>query len=349
MRDGFEVVDCNRHVLEPADLWDRLDTPFRAEVERGSGPFDLKVHGKPVSRGVPSGLAASAFDAAANVADMDRQGVDAAILLPTSAVYAAAASHVNAELAAAMCRAYNDWLAEYLRGGGGRLKGVALLPQQDVSAAADELRRSVRDLGLVAGLFLPNLVVGRKPHNTAYDPLYQAAAELGAPLIVSDAPGVALPEVGADRFDSFFGLKAVAEPFEAEIALASFMGHNVVERFPGLKVGFAGAGAGWLACWLDRLDEHWGSHFGQDAPSFLPPDHLFRTQGFAVCDPWERTLPEVIEETGEDTILWGSRYPLPESAAYLADGTTVILSDPLLTEAQKRKVLAANAHAIFHF
>jgi uncharacterized protein len=348
MKGGFEVVDCNRHVVEPVDLWDRLEEPFRGEVEQGESPFGLKVQGRPVSHGVPDDFAAETFYAASNLRDMDRQGVDVALLLPTAAVYAASASHVDAEMAGALCRTYNDWLAGYTRRGSGRVKGVALLPQQDVPAAAGELRRAVRELGFVGGLFLPNPVLNRKPHDTAYDPLYRTAAELEAPLIVSDAPGLCLPELGQDRFESFYGLKAVAEPFEAWLALASFMGHNVVERFPGLKVGFAGAGCGWLACWLDRIDEHWGNHFGADAPSFLPPEHLFRTQGFAVCDPWEKTVPDVIEETGEDTLVWGSRYPLPESARFFPDGTEAILASDALSEAQKRKILASNARAIFH-
>ena len=30
MRDGFRIIDCDRHVMEPADLWERyLDRPFR--------------------------------------------------------------------------------------------------------------------------------------------------------------------------------------------------------------------------------------------------------------------------------------------------------------------------------
>ena len=33
MRDGFRIIDCDRHVMEPADMWERyLDRPFRHYV-----------------------------------------------------------------------------------------------------------------------------------------------------------------------------------------------------------------------------------------------------------------------------------------------------------------------------
>jgi uncharacterized protein len=355
LKSGYRIVDCNRHVIEPAQLWERLEAPFRNEVQAGADLFELTVAGRPVSPRVPKYLTdpgvrqafGSDFSAAANLRDMDRQGVDMALLLPSVALYAATANHVDGELSAAICRAYNDWLAEYTKADSARLKGVALLPLQRVSEAAKELRRAVRGLGFVAGLMVPNPMLNRKPHNPAYDPLYAEANELEVPLVVTEAAGLSLPEIGQDRYDSFFALKAIAEPFETEIALASFMGHNIVERFPNVKVGFVGAGCGWLAAWLDRLAEHWGNSFGGDSPSFLPPDHLFRQQGFVACDPWEHTVSDALEEGGDGTIVWGSRYPLPESAQFFPDGTDAVLTDSLLSDEQKRKVLADNASAIF--
>src|SRR5712692_2164340 len=50
--------------------------------------------------------------------------------------------------AVALCRAYNTMLAKEFTSVSPRLKGVALLPLQDPKAAAEELRRAVRELGL---------------------------------------------------------------------------------------------------------------------------------------------------------------------------------------------------------
>ena len=131
------------------------------------------------------------------------------------------------------------------------------------------------------------------------------------------------------------------------LVFMSFMGHNLLERFPGLNIGYLGAGVGWIPYWLDRVDEHWGGFFGVDAPSTQAPSLLFKSQGFAAADPWERTLPEVIEECGEGTILWGSQYPRPELAGLFPNELDTVVDDPLLTDEQKQAVLWENAARLF--
>jgi uncharacterized protein len=362
MRAQYKVVDCNRHVVEPRDLWQkRLPYELRDTVQIGPGRMDsITVRGRSVLRprsnffehGEYRQLLARAveadFSASSNLADMDRQGIDVAVLLPTLGCYALWADHIGADLAVPMAQAYNDWLYEYCQQDASRLKGVALLPLQDGKAAAGELRRAVRDLGFVAGLLLPNPVIGRKLQDKAYDPLYAEAAALGVPLVVSQAgTGMAIPQIGQDRFPALFAREAAVDPFEAWIALGSLMGHNVLERFPGLKVGFVGAGCGWLPFWLERLEEHWGGFFGRDASSSQPPDILFRAQGFAACDPWEKTLPEVIEEVGEQTIVWGSEYPLPDVLNFFPNELDGIVQDGSLPDRTKQRLLWDNAALLF--
>lgn len=362
MKGPYTVIDCARHVVEPRDLWQRrLPAELRDAVQIGPGRLDsITVRGRPVLQGTTNFFAhapyqqvlsqafAADFSPASNLADMDRQGVDIAVLLPTLGCYALWADHIGPDLSVPMARAYNDWLAEYCTEDSRRLKGVALLPLQSPAEAADELRRGVHELHLVAGLVIPNPVIGRKLQDRAYDVLYQAAADLRVPLIVSRAgTGMALPEIGQQRFPALFAREAAADTFEAWIALGSLMGHNVLERFPGLKVGFIGAGCGWLPYWLERLEEHWGGFFGRDANSSQPPDLLFRQQGFAACDPWESTLPAVLEETGDRSIVWGSEYPLPDVLTSFPNDLTIV-DDPELPDEAKRRVLWDNAAALFN-
>jgi predicted TIM-barrel fold metal-dependent hydrolase len=356
MKGGFKVVDCSRHVVEPRDLWGD-----RAEI--GASRLDaITVRGRPAIKQTSNffehpayqellrGAVEADFSAASNLADMDRQGIDAAVLLPTLGCYALWADHVGPDLSVPMAQAYNDWLRGYCQADAARLKGVALLPLQDPKAAAAELRRAVRDLGLVAGLLLPNPIVGRKLQDKGNDPLYAEAASLGVPLIVTQAgSGMAAPQIGRDRFPALFAREAAVDPFEAWIALGSLMGHNVLERFPGLKIGFVGAGCGWLPFWLERLEEHWGGFFGRDASSSQPPDILFRSQGFAACDPWEKTLPEVIEEVGDRTIVWGSQYPLPDVLNFFPNELDVIVNDSHLSQQAKQRLLWDNAADLFGF
>jgi hypothetical protein len=49
----------------------------------------------------------------ARIVDMDLDGIDAAFLHPTVGLFVGTVE--DHQLAAAMCRAYNRWLAEYCR------------------------------------------------------------------------------------------------------------------------------------------------------------------------------------------------------------------------------------------
>ena len=167
--------------------------------------------------------------------------------------------------------------------------------------------------------------------------LYKTQTFLGEDLIVFKPVLRARGEPVAQSFD----------PFEMMLAFTSFMGQNVLERFPDLNIGYLGAGVGWIPYWLDRVDEHWGGFFGSDAQSTQAPSLLFKTQGFASADPWEKTLPEVLEECGESTIVWGSQYPFPEVAPFFPNELDTIVNEKLLTEDQKKAVLWDNAAKLF--
>ena len=64
------------------------------------------------------------FDPHARIPDMDLDGIDAAFLYPSIGLFSGAIK--EPKLAAAVCRAYNRWLAEYCRPYPDRLFGVAM-------------------------------------------------------------------------------------------------------------------------------------------------------------------------------------------------------------------------------
>lgn len=363
MKGQFQVIDTVRHVIEPPDLWERwLEEPYRsrAGVRVDGSRVAMVVNGRPVSRNADNFIAnatyreiyanavSQEFSPQSHLADMDIEGVDVGLMLPTAGMYAIWSDHIDAELAAGMARAYNEYLADYCRADARRLKGVALLPLQSVEASVEELRRSVGEHGFVAGFVRSNPVVRRDLHDRAYDPLYEAALELGVPLVVSSATGSVLPELGADRYaDDRFSHEAVSNTYEMWVAMLSLFAQNVLERYPGLNVGFLGAGASWLPFWVERLEEHWGEiPFGLDCPNVLPPDYVIKRQGFVAMEPWETGTADVLHEVGDQAVVWGSQYPWPalpsfpnELDAFVADGT--------VSEEQKRKVLWDNAAALF--
>jgi len=177
MKDGFKVIDADRHILEPTDLYQRyLPEKFKHRV-RLAGPNQTvrEVDGKPVSdsavrpgrvmedygyifssskrwRECFADAYANKFDPASNLRDMDREGIDVSVLFPTIGLYIMWRDDIDPELSAAICRAYNTWLAAYCDYDRKRLHGVMLIPLQDPGRAVEELKYAREQLGRV-GIF----------------------------------------------------------------------------------------------------------------------------------------------------------------------------------------------------
>src|SRR5689334_11386636 len=131
MLNGFNVIDADRHIIEPSDMWDRyLDPPFRGRVEvRGPGQTGRFVDGQPTSdadklerpnaspangakytfAGAPQYRKAYAyaiehdFSPESNLHDMDLEGIDVSVLFPTLGLYMTWREDTDPALAAAMC------------------------------------------------------------------------------------------------------------------------------------------------------------------------------------------------------------------------------------------------------
>ena len=86
------------------------------------------------------------FDPHARIKDMDLDGIDAAILYPTLGLFLGAIP--EPDLAAAVYRSYNRWIADYCKPYPDRLFGVAMLPLQSIELAVEEFRFARHTLGL---------------------------------------------------------------------------------------------------------------------------------------------------------------------------------------------------------
>ena len=89
---------------------------------------------------------AGGFDPHKRIPDMDLDGIDAAFLYPSVGLFAGAVN--DPDLSAALCRAYNRWLADYCKPYPDRLFGVG-----DAADAVDTTRdrgNEVREEGSLA-------------------------------------------------------------------------------------------------------------------------------------------------------------------------------------------------------
>jgi predicted TIM-barrel fold metal-dependent hydrolase len=151
MRDGFRIIDCDRHVMEPADMWERyLDRPFRHYVGwlvQATDTIGARINDA-TWRGAFSYAIARGFDSQAYLDDLDREGIDVVVLFSTAGLGFCWYDDLDPEFSAALCRAYNNWLYDYCSIAPDRLFGMMLLPLQDVELAEKELRRATTSVCL---------------------------------------------------------------------------------------------------------------------------------------------------------------------------------------------------------
>ncbi len=375
------IIDADGHVLEPADLWlDYLEGRYRERGIRvrvgGDGLEYVEIDGAPMSLLSPGALSMlgamgddgavagpdrrymdvmplGACDPKDRVAWLDEHQLDAAVLYPTlGIIWEAWVS--DGDLAAALARAYNRWLADFCRDSGDRLIGAAHLCTHDVDVAVVELERAVSD-GL-RGAFVVPFTWTRIPHGDPYyDPLWQAAERLGVPVGIHPSyeppwadtlgrfPGMGSPGTfgGAGQF-----MRIMAARHGVTEAFASFFSYGTLDRFPSLKLGVLESGAGWIGAFLDRLDTLAADTMLRHvSPLQTPASECFARQCWISCDPDERAAPLIVDHVGADRFVWATDYPHPDHPATWREGLARFVEP--LSDDSAALVLGRNVRALY--
>jgi predicted TIM-barrel fold metal-dependent hydrolase len=288
----------------------------------------------------------------AHVKDMQADGVDAAVIYPTAGLLMFGVP--DSELLSAIFRGYNDWLAEFCKPFPHQLKGIAMLNIDDVQAGVNELERCAR-LGLAGAMITCYPPEGRPYESPEYEPLWEAAQDLGMPLglhIGTNRPGP------GQEFAAGIGEITAAFVCNADhwvrMSLAQMIYSGVFGRYPRLQVGSVEMELSWAPHFLERLDYnfkqrardlfkkgYWDRYTGD----MLPSDYFHRNVflGFQE-DALGIKERQII---GVDNLQWGSDYPHPESTF---PRTRQILDEILAecSETEKAKIAGGNAARIYH-
>ena len=335
----YPLISSDSHVFEPPTLWtDRIkgydDVPRMSRVGDhddwvlggrtlcGTGvaanaglrledPSQMKILG--LFDDVPR----AAYDPDERLHAQDVDGVAAEVLYATVGLMLYGQVR-DSSFFSALCRAYNDWLAEFCATHPKRLLGMAMINTDDPASAVEELERA-RNMGLI-GALIPvypkwDLLYDRPE----YENLWAAASDLEAPLalhVTTIRPGplegfsFEFPPLLTPRF-------LTSLDYWVKLSLADFILSGVFERHPKLHVGSVEHDLGWIPYFLYQLDytytdrmrrPHWPPKFKSD---LLPSDY-FRSNVF--CSFQED--PQGIADRyiiGVDSLMWGSDYPHPES------------------------------------
>jgi predicted TIM-barrel fold metal-dependent hydrolase len=354
------VIDCDSHVLEPADLWKNyLETEYvdRAiRVEEADGVEQLIIGEEVVLQGVLAGLGGAhiekqklfapgmryidgcppaSFDAAARIAEMDRWGIESSLVFPTICILPFPTE--DQALANAYCRAYNNWMNDFSKDCGGRIWPVAIVNWHDIDSAAAELERCIK-MGFKALFVPPETVANKRPGDTHFDRIWAICQDANLPAclhVVVRFSGSAVPfsEWHATSPGPIFGF-GLGATGQLIPALTSMITDGLFERFPKLKMVSVEAGAGYAPYLMDRLDAKFDVFKGL-VPIPKKPSEYIQSNCYFVAEPLERTIDMVLELVGQDKVMWGSDYPH-------IDGLADVSTHP-----RQQLVLSQNATALF--
>lgn len=360
----YKVVDSDGHVCEPPDLWVRyIAAEYKDRAPRlvkcPDGEERLNIDGKMGGQGIRRAGAVGAregkpypktyldgikggFDPHARIKDLDLDGIDAVILYPSMGLFSGSVD--DPKFAAALCRAYNIWLAEeYCSPYPDRLFGVAMLPMQSVELAVEELKFARNKLGLRSAFIRPNPYNNRLLSNPDYNPLWAAAQDLDMPIGLHEGTG-GMPAASRDRVYGNTPAHIASHTVEMMLACLNLIWNGVCDRYPRLRFAFVESGGGWMAPWLDRMDRHYDDRtFRADPPPPLRPSEYFERQCWIAFEPAEKTLAMHAEYLGGHKVMWATDYPhndgwFPGAPKMIADK----LKEPI-----RSKVLGESAAQLY--
>ena len=369
---GYRAVDLDQHFFEPSTIWDeRLPAKFKGmgpthvtdsmgikrEVLAGvtlprlpripwprkhpafaSASIDAASH-----YGFQERLARAGWDPKARLELFDEENVSAALIYPTAGLHFSAITEVDVYVA--LCRAYNDWAAEYVSHDPTRLAASALVPQLSVKETVAETIRTA-ELGLKGIVMRPN-PVGRTIEDPAWEPLWATLDEMGTWVAFHEGASLCNPQLGADRTDNYIFQHMMSHPFEHMAAMLALIGGGVLDRHPNMKALFVEAGCGWVPYWLERMEHHFEAPYEAMQLS-LTPTELFQRQCFVSADAEEgKIIAGLVDCIGADNICWSTDFPHPD---HDWGGLVSRFTDRQdIAEAAKRKIVGENAAALVGF
>jgi predicted TIM-barrel fold metal-dependent hydrolase len=343
MRDGFQVLDSDRHVIEPYGLWEQyLEPQFRTQAPRPVPFFDatgercsdpalravaasrpmLVVAGKPVCRdmrtrtwveiirGAASRVASGPLERPeTHLSNMDAEGIDAAVLYPTYGLLIEGVEPLDPPLAAALARAYNRWLVDFCSVAPDRLLGIGLVSVHAPDAMLAEVGRAA-EYGFRGLVLRPNPAGGRRLSDRAYEAFWAECEARSLAVIIHEATHAHLPTAGADRFATRFGQHACSHPFEQMIALLDLIEGGVFQRHPRLRVAFVEAGCGWVPYWLWRLDAEY-AHLSREVADNvrMKPSSYFARNAWVSAEADEPDLHRLLDFADGQRFLFGTDFP----------------------------------------
>jgi predicted TIM-barrel fold metal-dependent hydrolase len=343
------ILDADAHIDPPYDMWaDYLPSSLRdlaPRVEEGDECDWLIFEGnrRPIHmmsnqagrtgkdfkmRGKLTDMR-NTHDPAKRLADMDLDGIDAAILFGGGPL-----GTFNNELYIASYEAYSRWVMDWASNAPNRLYPVGYVPMRDIDETIGHVKRLAR-MGFKA-INLPAFPQNPDAWKTSSG--VKALKEGQVAALTGDAKGALqyyMPEFDrlwstlcdeglvityhlgarttryADKQhflpDMPMSKMSMAEP------IGIFIFNCIFDRFPDLRIASMESGVGWFAWYTEYCDRTWEKQrFWTESqlknpPSYYMDNHIFGSFIQDRAGVLNRNLP------GAGNIMWSSDYPHSET------------------------------------
>ena len=269
---------------------------------------------------------------------MDAYGISKQLLLLSSP----GVQIFDAQQAMELAALANDRLASAIGTFPDRFAGLTTIAPQNPEAAALELERGVKKLGL-KGALINSHTRGQYLDQRKFWPIFEAAQALDVPIYLHPR------EVSGGPYVEY-GLEGAIWGFAVETSLHALrlIFSGVFDAFPKLRIVIGHMGEG-IPFYMYRIDNRYlwegggGSRAGMTKLKRLPSEY-FR-DNFVITTSgmnWHAPLVMTHSVLGADGILFAVDYPFEEHAPAVAAMDSVPLS-----ESDKEKIYHLNAARVF--
>src|SRR6266700_2390631 len=290
--------------------------------------------------GLPPQLETKLADLGSNrLKDMDAGGIDLQVLSHTVTGMDALPADEDVRLA----QQANDQLAETIATHLSRFAGFATLPMTNPDAAAVELERAVRSLGM-KGAAINGTTNGRFLDDPAFLPILERAVALDVPIYIH--PGIPPAPVREAYYAGFdpavnFALSTGGWGWHSETGIHALrlILSGVFDRLPGLQIiiGHMGEMLPFMLARINNVFSPLTKQLQRSVPEYFLQNFHITTSGFFTEPP----LLLLLQIVGADRIIFSVDYPFSTNEQGRA-----FLTSASISPADKEKISHLNAERL---
>ncbi|HEY0747894.1 MAG TPA: amidohydrolase family protein [Steroidobacteraceae bacterium] len=269
---------------------------------------------------------------------LDKMGIDLQVVM----IAAPGVQVLQAAEAKNIARLANDRLAEMIGLHPQRFAGLATIAPQDPAAAAVELHRAVKTLGL-RGAIIHSHTKGEYLDQEKFFPIFEAAAALQVPIYLH--PREPSPDMLKAYLDYYLFFAGWGFAAETGLHAMRLIFSGLFDKLPTLQIVIGHLGEG-IPYWLERVDyyQQFLIESGKQKQMRKPASAYFK-DNFTVTTSGMNSpvaIDHALKVLGADRIMFAVDYPYT-----YGDKDVAVMNGSTIGHGAKQKIFQTNAERLF--